>query len=584
MNKRDLEDAMRDEVSEWPGVTIEFAPATGGGHPKAKLTFTPEGGEPLKLSRPYPSTPGTQQTLHKTLADIRRAMKQLGATRPKPEPSADEVEAKYRKPNDGAERRPDPVVGEPASKKPDMAEKLVAAGAATPEQAEIARASRGPDGPIRNDAGRPILIGEALDEDAERAVVRDLLPRLLACGLEIVLVGEISLAAVIAEAVDMIGDGIYFGLPDVIYHAVPRLSASGLQRLCVSPATFWKGSWLNPSRPGPDEDETKAQMLGKAYHIARLEPERFHGTYVRQIDPADFPAKGLLSSDAAVKAELKNRGLTQSIGTETPAERCERLLDDGYEGTLLPLEKAKWDATVAGRIPLRAKDFDQIVADMERIRHNDDIAELLTGGEAEVSIFWTDQHGLPMKARLDYLTPEWWDDFKTFDNSRGKELEQACADAVRYNRYHVQALVYRAAVEAVRLGAVQIKSEATDAQRALIAVIQIRPGELACWYIFQEKAGVPNLIAYDFPFYQVPLNTKLNHAGASAEAIARVEEAARIKSGLHIRALRDIDKAKRDFVLYSEVYEPGQEWQPIEARRRFNDSHFSRYWLEGEQA
>jgi hypothetical protein len=551
MNRRELEQAIRDEVEEWPGVSVEFA--EGGRHPKAKLTFTPPDGEPLMLSRPYPSTPGTQG-LRSVLGDMRRVMKQLGAARSKPEPSAEETEKRYSKPNPGADLRPNPVEGEKATPKADVADQLVAAGAATPEAAAAAKAAKAPAIVYVPDDGES-------DEDAER---------------------EAALAALQA-AVDAIEDGVYFGLPAEVYHAVPRLSASGLQRLCVSPATFWKGSWLDPERPELDEEETKAQQLGKAYHVARLEPDRFHATYVREIDKADFPSKGFLSSDEKVKAALKAMGQQQTITGESTAERAQRLLDCGYEGTVFPLEKAKWAETVQGRIPLPAKHFDQIATDMERIRTNGEIADLLTGGEAEVSVFWTDRHGLKCKARFDYLTTAWWDDFKTFDNSRGKELEQAIVDAVRYNRYHVQAVHYRDAAEAIRTGSLPVNGEATDAQLAMVAAIQIRPDELACWYIFQEKGGVPNLLAYEFPFVGVGTyrETEIGIMVEGEDEQAKVRAAMGSATMLHRKAAYEIDRAKRAFVLYSEVYEPGRPWFPIEARRRLDDLDFNQHWLEG---
>lgn len=379
-------------------------------------------------------------------------------------------------------------------------------------------------------------------------------------------------------------DGVYFGLPADAYHAVPRLSASGLQRMCVSPATFWRGSWLDPDAPTLDEEETKAQQLGKAYHCARLEPERFHDCYVRELDKADFPATGMLTSDAAVKAALKELGETQSIGTESIEERCERLLQAGYEGTLWPLEKARWEREdLPGRIPIPAKYFDQIVQDMERIRGSGEIAQLLTGGQAEVSIFWTDQWGIPMKARLDYLTAELWDDFKTFDNSRGKALEQVLPDTVRYNRLHIQAVTYRDAVEAVRVGGLDVVGAATDEQRALVAAIRMRPTELGCWFIFQEKGGVPNLLAREFPFFDVP--DSVTHSwdtGASEEAKAAGHAATRTRTGLFIRGSWEAEQAKRQFVLYSEAYEPGRPWFPLEGKRAFHDYEFNTYWIEGK--
>lgn len=578
MNRRDFEEAIRREVGNWPGVTVEFA--DGSKHPKAKFAFTPEGGEQLIVSRPFAGTQSDASFgIHAMLGDMRRAMKSLGASRSKPEPSKDEDEAPYRKPNEGAAKRPDPVRREPAPIKDDLADKLVGAGAATAEQAEIARASRDPESgrPLERD-GRPILV----NAQSVPSALPTLLARLLACGIEIVTVGPVGVASVIAEAADLIEDGIYFGLPDEVYHAVPRLSASGIQKLCVSPATFWRGSWLDPDRPELDEEATDAQILGKAYHCARLEPERFHASYVRKISKADFPAEGLLTSDAAVKAELKNRGLVQSIGNESIAERAQRLADDGYEGTILPLETAKWETEVKGRIPLPADHFDQIVTDMERIRGCGEIAELLSDGEPEVSVFWTDQHGIRMKSRLDWLKVASWSDLKTFDNSRGNELGQALANAVRYNRLHVQAVIYRDATEAIRTGDIPIKSEATDAQRALIEAIRNRADPLSCWFIFQEKGGVPNLLGREFRF-----STAGTYRDTEIDTMVDEDEREAVRSKmamrtmLCLRAIWEIDRAKRAFVLHCEVYEPGQPWFPIEPLGAFDDIDFNTYWLEG---
>lgn len=582
MNKRELEKAIKDEVDEWPGLTVEFVAATGNGHPKMKLTFTPEGGEPLMLSRAYPGTPSAQSSLHKTIADVRRMARQLGATRPKPEPSPEETERRYSKPNDGAEKRPDPVAGERASIKPTVGDQLVQHGLASAEAAETAENERRG---VSGKTATTVIVDDpaAADDPPDADAAADMLERLRAIGLDFEAHSP-TLVDVIAAAVGAIVDGVYFGLPAEVYHEVPRLSASGLQRLCVSPATFWKGSWLDPERPELDEEETKAQILGKAYHVARLEPDRFESCYVRELSKDDYPKRGFLSSDEKVKAELKARGCQQTVTGESTAERSQRLLDDGFEGTCFPLEKAKWEAQVRGRIPIPAKHYDQIVTDMERIRGNSEISELLSGGEAEVSIFWTDQYGLKMKARLDYLTPERWDDLKTFDNSRGKLLEQAIADFVRYNRVHVQAVTYRDAIEAIRTGGLQIIGNATESQRKLVAAIQMRPGELACWFIFQEKNGVPNLLAYEFPFFGAPYDHVMWEGGATEEQVAAGRAAVSTKTGLHIRAMQDIDRAKRSFVLYSEVYKPGDPWFPIEARGRLSDLAFNSKWLEGEQA
>lgn len=387
----------------------------------------------------------------------------------------------------------------------------------------------------------------------------------------------------IQAAADAIENGVYFGLPAEVYHSVPRLSASGIQRLCVSPATFWHGSWLDPDLPEPeDEEETKAQQLGKAYHVARLEPDRFHDAYCRLPDKAEHGEK-LITSDTGMKAELKAMGLQQSIGDETLVERAQRLLAAGCDKPLWHLIMDEHEQQRAGRIAIAAKYFDQIVQDMERLQANSEVHKLLAGGQSEVSIFWTDQHGIPMKARLDYLRPDLWNDLKTFDNSRQVVLAQALADRVRFGRLYVQAVVYRDAVEAVRRGDVDIVGEATPAQQSLIGAIQLRPDELQCWFTFQEKGGVPNILAREFRFFDVP--DSVTHSwdtGASEEAKAAGHEATRTRTGLHIRGSWDVEQAKRTFVLYSEAYKPGTPWFPLESTGAFSDLDFNSYWIEGK--
>lgn len=549
MNQRDYEKAIEREVEDWPGVTVEFT--TGGKHPKAKLSF---GGK--MLAQTYAGTPSDAAFgVHQMLGDMRRAMKKLGATRTKPEPSKDEDEAPYRKPNDGATQRPSPVKGEAAKPKPTVADQLVEVGAvsATIRGGEVVAGS------IRIDGKTAEEFADEVNADPSDAAA--------------------ALRAAFDERVAGIVDGIYFGLPADVYHAVPRLSSSGIQKLCVSPATFWRNSWLDPDRPELDEDQTIWQLLGRAYHTARLEPHLFESTYCRELDKAEAP-KGTLMTATDMGKKLEEYGLKK---TGSVLEQAERLADSGFPSSQLwPLIKAAWEDDRGSRIALPAKHYDQMLTDRDRISANSQIAPLLSGGEAEVSIFWTDQHGLPMKARIDYLTRDWWDDFKTFDNSRGKHLNQALSDAVRYNRYYIQAPIYREAVEQVRTGNLPIIEADTDDQRALIAALQIKPDELRCWYIFQEKGGIPNLLAREFPFYSVPYTTILNEAGATEEAKAVVRDATRTRTDLFRKGEGEVLQCKKLFVLYSEVYQPGEPWFPLDAVGQFHDEDFHPYWLAGD--
>ena len=388
-----------------------------------------------------------------------------------------------------------------------------------------------------------------------------------------------------------------------------------MQKLLVSPATFWAGSWLNPKKagtlaaslaastsslamavldalkglhptmPDPDAEEaeasTKAQLLGKAYHTARLEPEELEVRFVRALDKGDMP-KGSLFTGTEMGAELAARELKK---TGSVAEQAARLAEAGFDrAKLWHLQLVDWEETRAGRTPIAAEYWEEIMADMELIRSTPEIAAILTGGAAEVSILWTDRNGIPMKARLDYLRRDGWADFKTFANPTGKHVEQCIADAFTFNRYHVQAAGYREAIEAIRTRAIEVQGEATEAQRLLIDDTVARVDEPECWYVFQEKGGVPNLLAKRIRFHELPVGRE-----EEIQALARTEDHARRarelmerKSLWLGRAEREIRKAKRLFRAYSEIYAPGEPWRPFNPIGEITDMDFRTNWLDEE--
>lgn len=580
MNQRDLEKAISGEVERWPGVKVEFVP--GGKHPKARFTF-----DGNMLSRPYASSPSDGTFgVHRCLADMRRVMKQLGAARDKPEPSKEEDEAPYRKPNDGAAKRANPVEGEKAAAQPDITDQLVALKVVA-EPATPAFENGGVIGKVEwSEAEGARVVGDAVGvsgEPAER-LVKQLRDR----GFDLSTVGPVSRAGVIMAAVEMIEEGIYFGLPMEIYRNVPRLGAGSLSDLNKSAGDFWAGSWLDPDRKDEsDEDEKKWQTVGTAYHCARLEPDEFGNRYARKPCKADYADQagqhGACWNGTDIGNALADLGETKKRSGESVGEQGRRLLDTGYEGVIWPLVEAEFEHNHAGQIALDAKVWDEITRDMERLRSSKAVASKFTeAGASEVSVFWTDENNIQRKARFDRLEPAHWLDFKTFDNSRGKRLEQAINDAIRYNRYYLTAASYFDAAEAVRIAGLQVRGVATDVERALVAGLQIKPEHLDCWFIFQQKSGVPNLLARRFRFFDVPESIKTSwDTGASEEAQARGHEATRRPTQLFSKGRAEVDYGKRLFALYSQVYQPGEPWAPLEQEADVSDMDFSPGWLEG---
>lgn len=374
-----------------------------------------------------------------------------------------------------------------------------------------------------------------------------------------------------------LADGVHFNLDDKIYHALPRLSASGICNMLVSPATFWHESWLNPEKK--DED-TPARLLGRAYHTARLEPHKFHTQFVCELDKEDY-ADGLIT-DTSVKAALKEMGQPQTKTGETMLDRAHRLRACGYEGKLYQLDLEDWAAQVGDRTPIPAQYWRDIETDMERLRGNPEIAELFTGGAAEVSILWTcKDSGLRMKARVDYLKPDRIVDLKTFQNSSRKRLDQCVADAFRYNRYYIQAAAYWGAVELIRSGDLGVVGEATADEMALLHGIRTNLRPMKSWYVFQEKGGVPNLVAYEVALLSTHASAAANEIGIDDETVLqRAREAVTSPSALMLKAQMEIRHAKAELATYREVYEDGEPWQPITPLRTLDDASFNGFWLD----
>ncbi len=412
-------------------------------------------------------------------------------------------------------------------------------------------------------------------------------------------------------------DGIYFGLSEETYRAIPRLSISGIQNALVSPATFWVGSWLNPKKaallaasalavgdgfaaavvgqlkalhpemPEPDadaaEESTKAQLLGKAYHTARLEPELLDSRFVRAPDKADYPRANFVGTGKDVEAALASLGLTKKTKDDNGvADQARRLRDAGFEGTIWPLVQAEFQEQLAGRTSIPAELWDDLVDDMELIRSTPEIAALLTNGAAEVSILWTDERGIPMKCRVDYLRDDGWVDFKTFANPMGKHLEQCLSDAFTYNRYHVQASGYRDPVEMIRGRKLSVQGQAGEGSRELIDAIQLRDTEMACHYVFQEKGGIPNLLAKRIHFNELDVvaDHQANAFSKTEAHAARVRELHTTPSAWWIKAQREIRKAKRLYLAYSEIYSAGEKWRPFNPVGDFTDLSFRTHWLD----
>lgn len=378
-------------------------------------------------------------------------------------------------------------------------------------------------------------------------------------------------------------NGIYFGLDMDEYLSIERLSKSAIKKLRISPADFWRGSWLDPNPPllTPEQEKyrEKAKLLGTAYHCARLEPEAFPERYVREISQADFAdVDGFLTNGREIEAALADLDQPKkSKDDDGVLSQAKRLKAAGYEAPIWHLEYESWLVEKGERIAIPAQAFDEILVDMQRIRSIPMIHDLLSDGYPEVSILYDcPDTGLPMKARLDWLRADGWAEFKSFSNPNGKHLEQCLLDAIKYNRYYIDVACYHEAVEAVRLNPelpIQLSGnyEHEDLDAMLNAICS-SSGPLPHKIIFQQKDGIPNILARSLRLF--------DETPASLVAKDEGRHVSTQPSQLMMKARAEIKAAKRDFQRYSEIYERGDPWLPWDPNGEYTDLDFSPYFLE----
>lgn len=190
-------------------------------------------------------------------------------------------------------------------------------------------------------------------------------------------------------------DGIYFGLDDETYFADRALGSTDLKLLLGDVSAFW---W---ERSGLEvEKDSPSRQIGRAVHRFVLEgPDRFAACYGR----------------AALNGSTKEgRAESEAIAA-------------------------------AGKVRLKAEDYDRIVAAGTLIRSNPHVASAFTGGMPEVSVFWTeDVDGEPVrrKARFDYLKVRAIVDLKSCAPFADATFGATWRRAMRFWRYHVQAAAY----------------------------------------------------------------------------------------------------------------------------------------------
>ncbi|MGL5094412.1 MAG: SAP domain-containing protein, partial [Planctomycetia bacterium] len=268
------------------------------------------------------------------------------------------------------------------------------------------------------------------------------------------------------------------------YLADPALSGSAFKILLTEP-TAWR--WARPDNPLCERAESRPQRRGSAAHCAILEGlEAYDRRYCVAPDRADHP--DALDTIDEHKAWLRERGLKLGGAKAELRARIEEAA--GGDAPVFWEDLAGGDG---GRTVLSAHD-DAYVRLLECfVRRDRELAPLISGGLAEVTIVWREL-GRRYKARLDYLGPRGVCDLKTYgrEPKRGWSLRRHLVGEICANSYDLQAVHnVRAVVAAAELGLPVVASGQDVEQRA--ALVRRLLGEAAppFHWLFLRMGGAP---------------------------------------------------------------------------------------------
>lgn len=158
-----------------------------------------------------------------------------------------------------------------------------------------------------------------------------------------------------------------------------------------------------------DDNDSASKKLGRPTHTAVLEPEKFD------------------DSVAVWKGGLTEAGkFSMRAGTNAHKEFVKAAKEQGRE-------------------VLDLKTLNLCNSMRDAVRAHSRATELLTGGKAEVSIFWTHRSGVKCKIRVDMLHESFFVDFKTDKAPQPSKFWRAVTEY----EYYIQGAFYQDGIEAL---------------------------------------------------------------------------------------------------------------------------------------
>jgi len=311
--------------------------------------------------------------------------------------------------------------------------------------------------------------------------------------------------------------GIYFGMPEEEYHALPALSSHGIRDVASSPMLYWSripflSQIARKRKAERDEKEKLHHTVGKAYHCRIMEGlDAFNARFAVWLTEEE--CKGALDGTDQIKAAIV------ALGAK-PVAKVEDRMPDSEDVYMRAAKKADWIEQLLdispepvrildklneqhafnhkGKSFITPEAYEQIEIAAKMIEADPEVRHAFTGGHAEVVLIWyCPKTGVPMKARCDYLKMKAIVDLKTVANQQGRSIERAIAHEVANYRYAIQPSVYVEGVDVVRKlvreGKAMISAPNAPSAGDIMEWVEQWANQEECeWlWVFQQKGDAP---------------------------------------------------------------------------------------------
>lgn len=330
--------------------------------------------------------------------------------------------------------------------------------------------------------------------------------------------------------------GIYFDLPEHIYHADTALGSTSIKDLASKPCK-WQYDRLRPVR----EIEPEHLKWGHAWHCRVLEGKAaFEERYAKPPSPAEHPEA--LNTIDQIKDFLRTHGQKLSGNKPELMARAKELDEcPPFFDEIL----ARWHYEHPDHVELtdrQVQEIEDAVANMQRdpVLTAVMVAGSLINGAAEMSIIWIDERGVRRKARLDYSlapmagrTKSLIVDLKSFTTFKGGSDEEAAIRKVYDMAYDVQVASYMDGYAAARKLLEQGMVFGTPPEGRYLQNFLHAPGIDWVWVMMRRDNGMLPIVL-------------------SIDTEDRMFE----------HAKRIVDDALDTYRIYMETFGPDQLWTP----------------------